>query len=828
MSLLLLLALPACKDKDAADTAPDAGLDTGALAAVSIAPDPLRTEDTAQAVVAASGGFSLAWYVDGEPTGQSGDALDGAWFERGQVVEVEVSAGGEAWRSAPVSVVNTAPQPPEVGLSLVSEGDRRDGLRCELLGEASDADGDEVNVALSWTVDGAPYEGALDGALAGDTVSAEETARGRTWTCAVSASDGQEVATAEASLTLDGPVAWGYAWEVVARVTAAADVRALEDGTLLVATLLGELHRLDPETGEIAGTVQLMEPAQELISVVVDPDFGDGEHDWIYGYANGTCELVRYGLDLEAFEITEQHSLMDLNCPEGGGHAAGGLVFWDGLTDEPALYIGMGPSTGDNRIHDRQLLAVYIDRETGEMTPTFDLGARSEYQAAAGLRNPWRITDCGAALCIADPGSDDYEEVNLFTAAGQDFGWPDVEGPGDGSFEEPVAAWAHDETWGVDDDRDGPGQLAFVKVPTVSPRLSGRGYGGRLEGWALYGDIYDGWLRAARIDDAGRPTGEDLPVANLQYALAMIEAPDGTLYAAEMGGTVRRLILRADRPTVAAPGSLLSESPWAGERVDYEVRFPLWSNGADKERSIALPDGTCIDTTDPDAWVFPVGTHTWKTFRFGDGQPVETRVMEKRAEGWVGGVYVWDGEDAALSEGFRMEVLSDEGTYVVPSETACARCHDAGRGAGRDWPIGLERWQLGEEGMAAMADLFCDDPPTNTEPERTSGVDDQARGWLHGNCAFCHNPDGVVPAVSYVDIDWSYEADSTGAVNQTIRYYNDVNPFDRDNPLVIDPGNPEESMLITLVEEKDMPPLSVWTHDAETVELLEEWIRQME
>ncbi len=175
-----------------------------------------------------------------------------------------------------------------------------------------------------------------------------------------------------------------------------------------------------------------------------------------------------------------------------------------------------------------------------------------------------------------------------------------------------------------------------------------------------------------------------------------------------------------------------------------------------------------------------------------------------------------------------MEVLSDEGTYVVPSETACARCHDAGRGAGRDWPIGLERWQLGEEGMAAMADLFCDDPPTNTEPERTSGVDDQARGWLHGNCAFCHNPDGVVPAVSYVDIDWSYEADSTGAVNQTIRYYNDVNPFDRDNPLVIDPGNPEESMLITLVEEKDMPPLSVWTHDAETVELLEEWIRQME
>ena len=78
----------------------------------------------------------------------------------------------------------------------------------------------------------------------------------------------------------------------------------------------------------------------------------------------------------------------------------------------------------------------------------------------------------------------------------------------------------------------------------------------------------------------------------------------------------------------------------AASVIPYEVNSPLWSDGADKTRGLALPTGgkihvkNCATTpaecpqgaADDGKWVLPVGTVMVKSFLF-DGKLVETRLF---------------------------------------------------------------------------------------------------------------------------------------------------------------------------------------------------------
>ena len=90
--------------------------------------------------------------------------------------------------------------------------------------------------------------------------------------------------------------------------------------------------------------------------------------------------------------------------------------------------------------------------------------------------------------------------------------------------------------------------------------------------------------------------------------------------------------------------------PTVAGALPYDVRYPLWTDGADKERYLVLPDGGSIDTTDPDQWAFPEGTRVFKTFLV-EGTPVETRLLWKAGPSVTDWVYVSyryrpDGSDA--------------------------------------------------------------------------------------------------------------------------------------------------------------------------------------
>ena len=245
--------------------------------------------------------------------------------------------------------------------------------------------------------------------------------------------------------------------------------------------------------------------------------------------------------------------------------------------------------------------------------------------------------------------------------------------------------------------------------------------------------------------------------------------------------------------------------------VAYEPGYPLWSDGGKKFRSVVLPEGSSIDASDADNYVFPLGTLIFKTFAFktarspDDEVPVETRLLRLKDDGWELSAYAWndaatDAELLDLKRSQSVEVLGDDGEVVehaIPSRLECKQCHESADSE----VLGineLQRAKLPEHGPL------------------TTGV----LGYFVGNCVHCHN--GTNGAASSFDlrpdvalsniIDQPTESSATA------------------DGLRVSPGKPAESILYlgvkggTELEVKDMPPVGVALRDAGAVQLLADWI----
>ncbi len=127
--------------------------------------------------------------------------------------------------------------------------------------------------------------------------------------------------------------------------------------------------------------------------------------------------------------------------------------------------------------------------------------------------------------------------------------------------------------------------------------------------------------------------------------------------------------------------------------VEYELNTPLFTDYAQKQRLIKLPPGTSIHYTASGPLEFPVGTVIAKTFFYAadlndpgsQRRLVETRILERRSDGWVDIPYAWNEaqDDARLAiAGASAEVswkYTDgecrTNTHVVPNLNDCKRCH---------------------------------------------------------------------------------------------------------------------------------------------------------
>jgi hypothetical protein len=291
--------------------------------------------------------------------------------------------------------------------------------------------------------------------------------------------------------------------------------------------------------------------------------------------------------------------------------------------------------------------------------------------------------------------------------------------------------------------------------------------------------------------------------------------------------------------------------------VSFTPQYPLWSDGAEKRRWLSLPPGTFIDGSRPDAWQFPIGTRLWKEFSH-DGRPVETRFIERAADGtWRFATYVWNAEatDAVLAPAVGIAALpvraAPDGRYAIPARGDCVACHGGATvpvlGVGA-LQLSPDRDPLAAHGTPAQAgdvDLralvergWLRGVPASLleQPPRIAAatpVERAALGYLHGNCAHCHHPGASrVPvrltlAQSVAEPSASRSDVLRSAVDAPSRYRP---PGTDSDARIIVPGSPQAGVLGVRMQSRQpqvqMPPLGTRVPDSEGLALVHRWITQ--
>ncbi len=146
---------------------------------------------------------------------------------------------------------------------------------------------------------------------------------------------------------------------------------------------------------------------------------------------------------------------------------------------------------------------------------------------------------------------------------------------------------------------------------------------------------------------------------------------------------------------------------------------------------------------------------------------IETRILKREADGWVGLPYIWNKEqtEATLDvAGDTVDVswIHTDGrartnNYIIPNANQCKGCHKAGdimrpigpkaRHLNRDFAYadGTENQLMHWARVGALANA----PDPTAAPRlavwsdpKSGTLDDRARAWLEINCAHCHSPEG--------------------------------------------------------------------------------------
>jgi hypothetical protein len=280
----------------------------------------------------------------------------------------------------------------------------------------------------------------------------------------------------------------------------------------------------------------------------------------------------------------------------------------------------------------------------------------------------------------------------------------------------------------------------------------------------------------------------------------------------------------------------------------YAPAVPLWSDGAEKERWIYLPPGSQIDASDPNEWVFPVGTKAWKQFS-RDGKRVETRLWQKVQAGyWVRTTYAWNADEttATISSGGDMPWGTDGGIYHIPTPDECDQCH---RGR-NDHLLGFEQVSLGLSGATGLTlpelvkETLIAPAPASTSltiGDDGTGVAAAPLAWLHINCgASCHNGNsnstaygsGMRLRLDPTMLDGRSSADFDARAT-TLNLLATTPTWNGQTRIV--PGDPTHSLLVKLITNRgtdnpvanQMPPIASNVVDAVDTQTVIAWISKM-
>ncbi len=463
---------------------------------------------------------------------------------------------------------------------------------------------------------------------------------------------------------------------------------------------------------------------------------------------------------------------------------------------------------------------------------------------AYGLRNPWRWSfDRGGSheLWVADVGQGTWEEVNRVTAGGN-YGWRCREGAHNFNTSGCTGSGLLDPDVEYDHTQGASITGGYVYRGTQNTNLVGR---------YVFGDFVSGRIWAWIPESAQSPRA---PTELLDTSLNISsfgQSNDGELYVVNYGGTLHHIEFETGPVSNPAPaqlsqtGCVVAANPQqpAPGLIPYAINAPFWSDGASKERWLALPDGQSMTVRTDGDWDFPNRSVLMKNFRVGT-RLIETRLLMRHPDGsWGGFTYEWNAQqtDATLLEGGAVRDLGNGQNWIFPSEAQCLICHTQVA----NLALGLETSQLNRaltytqtgrtaNELATLSHIGLLSPPitdSTTQPvmpdpaDTTATLTNRARAYLHTNCSQCHRANGPTP--SNMDLRYTTALNATNACNAT--------PTAGDlgigaNARLIAPGSAANSILVNRANRRDgnaMPPLGSNRVDTDGVTLLTQWVNSL-
>lgn len=561
-----------------------------------------------------------------------------------------------------------------------------------------------------------------------------------------------------------------------------------------------------------------------------------------------TSQLLRYSLNRDSGVLDPDSAQLLLEIAQPAANHNGGDL---GFGPDGYLYLSLGDggSAGDpfgNGQDPFSLLGsmLRLDINVSSDSTAYGIppdnpfadgrGGRPEIYAY-GLRNPWRwsFDRSTGDLWLGDVGQYDIEEIDRITLGGN-YGWNIMEGDscyGANSCQRqgltpPVVDYSHRDTGGCSVTG------GYVYRGSAMPSL----FGQYLFGDFCNGDIYS--IDSDAPDDMTQLLDSGLSLS------AFAQDASGELYALNLQGAagagIFRLVANNSTGDSAIPERLsqtgcLSDTAnrtMATGVVPYAVNSPLWSDGADKERFFAIPDGTQITLNDAGEFQFPDRSVLIKHFYYLE-DILETRLFMKHSSGWAGYSYQWNPQrsDAVLLDSGAILAVDNNYQHIFPSRGDCMRCHTSAAG----WSLGPETLQLNTADGDTLGQLrergyLAQAVPNSLLESQLYGLEDgaasmaqRARSYLHSNCASCHRPGGPI---SGIDFRFSTPLSQTGICDVAPLYGN----YGLSNARLLVPGDASRSIVALRMGDTGsnrMPPLASQVVDEVGHDLIKQWIASL-
>lgn len=600
------------------------------------------------------------------------------------------------------------------------------------------------------------------------------------------------------------------------------------------------------------------------------------ENGFIYLVTNGPSKaenkhnrIARYTIgSAPPHAIDPQSELVILEW-ESNGHNGGELAFGpdgmlycvtgDGTSDSDPLNTGQG-------VNDLLAVMLRLDVDHPDAGRPYSIPKDNPFQHlpdarpeiwAFGFRNPWRMTfdKRTGHLWVGQNGQDLWEQVYVVERGGN-YGWSVQEGShpfyldrprGPGEIRPPVVEHHHIEA------RSLTGGVVYYGAKLTE-----------LQGAYIYGDYSTGKVWGVRYD--GKQVTWHRELADTPFAIVgFTETPDGDLMVIDQHTGFYKLEPNPppSEPPLPFPTKLsdtglftaVARHEVAAGVIPYSVNAPLWSDGAHKERFIALPgDAHAEFTQNGKSWNFPDGTVLVKSFALektaGDPQSrrwIETRLLTRQEKEWIGYSYEWNDEqtEAVLVDAKGKDrKFNPTLTWHFPSRAECMVCHS--RAA--NFVLGLQTEQLNRDqsygdrtdnqlrtlahiGVIRTGGKVADLPKAATEYpafvdpyDAAAPLEGRVRAYLHANCANCHQWAGGGNAA--IDLLSKTSLEKTNLLDASPLHHK----FEIPDARLIAPGDPKRSVLLHRMQLRgrgQMPPMASALVDEPAVRLFTEWIESL-